>query len=250
MKGLQVPPPTYGPAVWNQEQEPIAPEGTDEEKLHEHLVATVSGDARRSYGLFLGLADLQDTVIGRKARNTGHKALRARAVADLADVIGWERATGVYYMGVPDMAIGPLYYSLYDAACVTMTNEFPELVPDQLDFARSPQPSSRGRAAQLERPRSRSAAALTVRLTQPSPRGRAPRLERPRTPRAAASLGPRLARNLARHSAGSREVWGILVGDALAAVLGHDAAERLHEAVHVGVGHGQRATAEPALGQE
>ena len=145
MKGMQVPPPAYGPAVWNQEQEPITPEGTAEEKLHEHLVATASGDARRSYGLFLGLAsdpsmrpllrdqllflgliDLQDTIIGRKARNTGHKALRARAVADLADVIGWERATGVYYMGVPDMAIGPLYYSLYDAACVTMTNDFPD----------------------------------------------------------------------------------------------------------------------------
>src|SRR5262249_21724146 len=76
--------------------------------------------------LFLGLIDLQDTVAGRKARNTGHKALRARAVADLADAIGWERAYGVYYMGVPDMAIGPLYYSLYDAACVTMTAEFPD----------------------------------------------------------------------------------------------------------------------------
>jgi hypothetical protein len=74
------------------------------------MVATVSGDVRRSYGLFLGLAadeamrpllrdqlfflgliDLQDTVAGRKARNTGHKALRARAIADLADYIGWER---------------------------------------------------------------------------------------------------------------------------------------------------------------
>src|SRR2546422_5399328 len=75
-----------------------------------------------------------------------------------------------------------------------------QLVPDQLDFAIL---------------RSRSAAALTVRLTQPSPRGRAPRLEWPRTPRAAASLGPRLARNLARHSAGPREVWGILAGGAL-----------------------------------
>src|SRR5436305_11668870 len=109
------------------------------------MVATVAGDSQRSYRLFLGLAedesirpqlrdqleflgliDLQDTIIGRKARNTGHKALRARAVADLADVIGWERATGVYYMGVPDMAIGPLYYSLYDAACVTMTSDFPD----------------------------------------------------------------------------------------------------------------------------
>ncbi len=145
MKGMEVPPPSYGPAVWNQEQDPITPEGNVEEKLHQHMVATVSGDARRSYGLFLGLAadeqirpllrdqllflgliDLQDTVAGRKARNTGHKALRARAIADLADFIGWERAHGVYYMGVPDMAIGPLYYSAYDAACVTTTGEFPE----------------------------------------------------------------------------------------------------------------------------
>src|SRR5262245_65949887 len=108
------------------------------------MIATMSGDVRRSYGLFLGLAadesvrpllrdhllfmgliDLQDTIVGRKARNTGHKALRARAVTDLADTIGWERARGVYYIGVPDMAIGPLYYSLYDAAGVAGTNELP-----------------------------------------------------------------------------------------------------------------------------
>ena len=75
---------------------------------------------------FLGLIDLQDTIAGRKARNTGHKALRARAVVELADLIGWERAHGVYYIGVPDMAVGPLYYSLYDAACVVVTNELPE----------------------------------------------------------------------------------------------------------------------------
>jgi hypothetical protein len=145
MKGMNVPPPSYGPAVWNGEQEPITPEGTVEEKLHEHLIATMSGDVRRSYGLFLGLAadesirpllrdqllflgliDLQDTIAGRKARNTGHKALRARAIADLADVIGWDRARGVFYMGVPDLAVGPLYYSLYDAACVTVTAELPD----------------------------------------------------------------------------------------------------------------------------
>ena len=63
-------------------------------------------------------------MVGRKARNTGHKALRARAVTDLADFIGWERAHGVFYMGVPDMAVGPLYYSLYDAVCVRMSSEF------------------------------------------------------------------------------------------------------------------------------
>ena len=145
MKGMNVPPPDYGPVVWNQDQAPIVEDGTVEDRLHAHLIATMSGDVRRSYGLFLGLAsdpsvraqlrdqllflgliDLQDTVAGRKARNTGHKALRARAVCDLADVIGWEQALGVYYMGVPDMAVGPLYYSVYDAACVTMAAEFPD----------------------------------------------------------------------------------------------------------------------------
>ena len=89
--------------------------------------------------LFLGLIDLQDTVIGRKARNTGHKALRARAVIDLADYIGWDSAHGVYYMGVPDMAVGPLYYSLYDAACVTIAARVPrrrqEPEADQPDAA-------------------------------------------------------------------------------------------------------------------
>jgi hypothetical protein len=145
MKGMNVPPPSYGPVVWNREEAPIPQEGSVEEKLHAHMIATMSGDVRRSYGLFLGLAadeevrpflrdhllflgliDLQDTIVGRKARNTGHKALRARAVIDLADAIGWDRARGVFYIGVPDMAIGPLYYSLYDAACVTVTGEFPE----------------------------------------------------------------------------------------------------------------------------
>ena len=145
MKGMNVPPPSYGPVVWNEDQEPIIEPGNFEERLHAHMIATMSGDVARSYGLFLGLAadeamrprlrdqmlflgliDLQDTMIGRKARNTGHKALRARAVVDLAEYIGWDRAHGVFYTGVPDMAIGPLYYSLYDAACVTLTEAFPD----------------------------------------------------------------------------------------------------------------------------
>ena len=144
MKGMNVPPPSYGPVVWHQEGEPIHEEGTVEERLHQHMIATMSGDVRRSYGLFLGLADdpearkqlrdhliflglidVQDTVAGRKARNTGHKALRARAVTDLADFIGWDLAQGVYYIGVPDMAVGPLYYSIYDAACVVVS-ELPD----------------------------------------------------------------------------------------------------------------------------
>ncbi len=145
MKGMNVPPPDDGPVVWNQDQEPIVEPGTIDERLYQHMIATMSGDVRRSFGLFLGLAadeaararlrdqllflgliDVQDTIINRKARNTGHKALRARAIVDLADLVGWERAHGVFYTGVPDMAVGPLYYSAYDAACVTLAEAFPD----------------------------------------------------------------------------------------------------------------------------
>jgi hypothetical protein len=145
MKGMNVPPPSYGPVVWNQDHEPIVEPGTIDERLYQHMIATMSGDVKRSYGLFLGLAadesaraklrdqllflgliDVQDTIINRKARNTGHKALRARAIVDLADVVGWDRAHGVFYTGVPDMAVGPLYYSAYDAACVALAEAFPD----------------------------------------------------------------------------------------------------------------------------
>ena len=145
MKGMNVPPPDHGPVVWNADEAPIITKGSIEERLHEQMVATISGDAKRAYGLFLGLAeeesarpalrdqirflgaiDMQETVIGRKARNTGHKSIRARAITDLIDFIGWEKAHGVYYMGIPDMAVGPLYYSLYDAVCVMFADAFAE----------------------------------------------------------------------------------------------------------------------------
>jgi len=145
MKGMNVPLPDHGPVVWNQDHEPIIEPGTIEDRLYQHMIATMSGDVKRSYGLFLGLAadeaarpklrdqmlflgliDVQDTIINRKARNTGHKALRARAIVDLADYVGWERAHGVFYTGVPDMAVGPLYYSAYDSACVALAEAFPD----------------------------------------------------------------------------------------------------------------------------
>src|SRR5437763_6982063 len=145
MKGVTVPPPSYGPVVWLDDTAPIREDGTLEERLHSYTIATMNGDSRRAHGLFLGLAedaearpalqetieflgllDIQDTVIGRKARNTGHKAIRARAITDLANYIGWEKSHGVFYMGVPDMAIGPLYYTTYDEASVRIGTEFPE----------------------------------------------------------------------------------------------------------------------------
>jgi hypothetical protein len=149
MKNMNIPLEDKRPVVWNDEQQPIIENGSVEDRLHSYMIATMRGDVNRSYGLFLGLAgdpairpklrdtllfigliDVQETIAGRKARNTGHKALRARAIVDLADYIGWERAHGVFYTGVPDMAVGPLYFSAYDAACVITSEEFPNTGKD------------------------------------------------------------------------------------------------------------------------
>ena len=146
MKGMTVPPPEYGPVVWNRDVAPLREGKTLDERLNAHMLATMGGEVERSYALFLdlaadpearerlrdqimflGLIDVQDTIVGRKARNTGHKALRARAITGLADHVGWDRAQGVFYTGVPDMAVGPLYYSLYDFVCVQLANAFPDL---------------------------------------------------------------------------------------------------------------------------
>lgn len=145
MKGMNVPPPDYGPVVWNQDQAPLREGNTIEERLRNHMLATMGGEVVRAYRLFLdlaadpdardalrdqmmflGLIDIQDTIAGRKARNTGHKGLRARAITGLADFVGWDNAHGVFYTGVPDMAVGPLYYSAYDAACVMLNEAFPD----------------------------------------------------------------------------------------------------------------------------
>src|SRR5262249_14902673 len=56
MKGLNVPPPDYGPVVWNEVQAPIVENRPVQERFDGYAVATMSGDVKRSYGLFLGLA--------------------------------------------------------------------------------------------------------------------------------------------------------------------------------------------------
>ena len=89
---------------------------------------------RESYGLFLGLAqdpanraaaegarscspgiiDLQDTLINRGGyQNIGHKALRARALVDIADYFGWDNAHEMIYTVVPDLGCSPRLYGLW-----------------------------------------------------------------------------------------------------------------------------------------
>jgi hypothetical protein len=56
MKGMNVPPPDYGPVVWNQDVAPLREGGTLDERLNAHMLATMGGEVERSYGMFLDLA--------------------------------------------------------------------------------------------------------------------------------------------------------------------------------------------------
>src|SRR5258708_33581221 len=51
MKGMNVPPPSYGPVVWHAAEAPIREDGPLEDRLPAHPVATMGGDVQRSYGL-------------------------------------------------------------------------------------------------------------------------------------------------------------------------------------------------------
>ena len=59
-------------------------------------------------------SDLQDTLINRGGyQNIGHKALRARALVDIADYFGWDNAHEVIYTVVPDLGCSPRLYGLW-----------------------------------------------------------------------------------------------------------------------------------------
>jgi hypothetical protein len=120
------------PKIHFEDHDPIhAP--SVEEGLSRLLNAIAEGDRSESYGLFLGLAedpnnrerlkeailfagiiDLQDTLINRGGyQNIGHKALRARALVDIADFLGWENAHEIIYTVVPDLGCSPRLYGLW-----------------------------------------------------------------------------------------------------------------------------------------
>jgi hypothetical protein len=55
-------------------------------------------------------------MLFNRSYTTGHKAYRARATVELSETIGWESAHAVVYAGVPDLAVGPHWYSSYEMA--------------------------------------------------------------------------------------------------------------------------------------
>jgi len=71
---------------------------------------------------FAGLIDVQDRMLHNRSYTTGHKSYRARATIELGDALGWESAHSVLYAGVPDMAVGPRWYSTYEMGCNVVQN--------------------------------------------------------------------------------------------------------------------------------
>lgn len=135
-RGMQIasgPPPA--PVVHWPDQQPLALEGPLKERLGQWMTLVHRGQVVDAYRVFLGLMenpserhaalaelvfagliDVQDRSFQNRSYTTGHKSFRARATVELGDAIGWDRAHDVLYAGALDIAVGPRWYSLYEAA--------------------------------------------------------------------------------------------------------------------------------------
>jgi hypothetical protein len=120
------------PKIYFADHAPIT-DGSVADRLVRLNWAIAEGHKEEAYGLFLGLAqdesirdqvkdailfagiiDLQDTIINRGGyQNIGHKALRARALVDIADYLGWDNAHELFYTVVPDLGCSPRLYGLW-----------------------------------------------------------------------------------------------------------------------------------------
>ena len=137
------------PVVHWEDQEPAALEGGFEEELERWQRLVEWGRVDEAYRLWLGLwqlwgrreellahtmftglMDVQDRMIWNRSYTTGHKAYRQRSLIELGRAIGWEHADHVIYAAVPDLAVGPRWYSSFEAACQIMLNELEEEAPE------------------------------------------------------------------------------------------------------------------------
>ena len=129
------------PQIHWPDQEPLATEGPIRERLNHWLTLVQRGEVLHSYRVFLGLMedapnrkavlahlafagliDVQDRMLHNRSYTTGHKSYRARAAIELGNAIGWDNAHHVLYASVPDIAVGPRWYSTYEMGCLVVQN--------------------------------------------------------------------------------------------------------------------------------
>src|SRR5579859_7471442 len=129
------PPP---PEVHWPDQEPLLLDGSLSERLNYWLTLVQRSEVIPAYRVFLGLLsgateverrmvlsqlvfagliDIQDRMLFNRSYTTGHKGYRARATVELGDTFGWDHAHSLVYAGVPDLAVGPHWYSVFEMAC-------------------------------------------------------------------------------------------------------------------------------------
>src|SRR5213596_4168632 len=132
--------PPMPQAHW-PDQEPLSLEGSIGERLNHWLTLVQRGEVLPAYRVFLGLMqdvpnrrpvlahlafagliDVQDRMLHNRSYTTGHKSFRARATIELGEALGWNAAHHVLYAGVPDMAVGPRWYSTYEMGCNVVQN--------------------------------------------------------------------------------------------------------------------------------
>src|SRR5438445_457620 len=123
------------------DQEPVHLDGPIGERLNHWLTLVQRGDVLPAYRVFLGLMedapnrrqvlahlafagliDVQDRMLHNRSYTTGHKSFRARATIELGEALGWDAAHHVLYAGVPDLAVGPRWYSTYEMGCNVVQN--------------------------------------------------------------------------------------------------------------------------------
>src|SRR2546428_10781154 len=90
---------------------------------------------------FAGLIDVQDRMLHNRSYTTGHKSYRARATIDLGEAIGWQNAHSVLYAGVPDIAVGPRWYSMYEMGCNVVQTLLDARDAELLQQAQAPSPA-------------------------------------------------------------------------------------------------------------
>ncbi|HEX5454850.1 MAG TPA: hypothetical protein VFX06_13760 [Stellaceae bacterium] len=128
-------PPPKPEIVW-PDQEPLLLDGSLDERLDHWMTLVHRGQVIEAYRVFLGimenpadrpaalaqlchagLMDVQDRALYNRSYTTGHKAFRARATVEIGTALGWDNAHHVLYAGVPDIAVGPRWYSTYEMTC-------------------------------------------------------------------------------------------------------------------------------------
>jgi hypothetical protein len=136
-----------GPRQHFDEYPPLT-DGSFDDRLHGLFTAIYEGDKVTAFRLFIGLADeaCEDETKRRALEaqvlcsaiidlpgprqltgllvNPAHKAIRARAMVDVANAVGWANAYPAYFVVIPDLANNPRNFDLFEMAHALLRANF------------------------------------------------------------------------------------------------------------------------------